>query len=105
MMFIEVERKDGRKGRLRTEDIVSVLEDSYTSKDDVTIPFLSLQIGNIKVDCINENLISLFAKMSASIGRHVNCVGVEGIEPSKRAPRIEAHVNVTELKPKQIAKK
>lgn len=100
-MFIEVERKDGRKARLRADNIVSVLEDETTNKETgLTTPFLTLQIGAIKVECINDNLISLFEKMTAAAGRRVSCVGTEGIDPAKRAPRIEQPVNVTELKRK-----
>lgn len=103
-MFIEVERKDGRKARLRAESIVSILEDETTNKETgLTTPFLTLQIGAIKVECINENLVSLFAKLNAAAGRHVNCVRTEDIDATKRAPRLEQPINITELK-RKVAK-
>lgn len=97
-MFIEVERKDGRKARLRVDHIASVLEDSHAS-NGLSVPILTLQVGSIKVECINENMHSLFVKMTAATGRGVNCVRTSDIDEQHRAPRSEEFVAVTEVRP------
>lgn len=97
-MFIEVERTDGRKCRLKVDTIVNVLEETHKRTDGLEIQIIMIEAGTLKIKCINETLVSLFAKMSAAVGRNVGCVGVDGIDAKHRAPRLEEPVNITELK-------
>lgn len=104
-MFVEVTRKGGLTLRVRADSIISAADEMLQNKEtkEMMPVLVIVDASKTTYQLVNETMISLFAKMTAALGKgNIMVVGMEQIDKTQRPPPPAPEiVEVKELPPKR----